>query len=76
MRADMVSEPSMPPGDDARDLAVIALAVDGRLAEEDDLSEKHDELDAFDRRNGALTERRADETDCGMPWREGADEAA
>lgn len=55
----------MPPlADEAEDLLVTALAVDDRRADEDDLSEKQDELDAFERRNGALTERRADETDC------------
>ena len=59
---DEVSEISVPPHDDADDLAVIVLAVDGRL-EEGVLSEGEEELETLERRKGALTDRRAEETE-------------
>lgn len=67
---DEVSEISVPPQDEADDFAVMVLAVDGRLEVEGALSDREDELEALERRKGALTDLRAEETEWWMPPRD------
>ena len=60
---DALSEISVSPQDDADDLAVMVLAVEGRRDADDALREKKEELEASERRKGDLTDRKADETE-------------
>jgi hypothetical protein len=58
---DAASETSVAPQDDADDLAVTVLPVEERREAEGALREMEDESEAFDRRNGALTDRSAED---------------